>query len=292
METSLLSNEAKKEILNYMIKLAIPSVAVMGLILSLFSFLVQEYIATKTQMQIYDKSSAQVQSLLINVADAKSQADNARQRIIDTEKEVITLKQRIEIAGKEIDQLVQKGKQQSNLMGNDLTPQKIAQKVIESPSFASQIQVTKQSPVGSIATSIFNPVSFISKEMVDFWVPADGRLISKDSIYSTMTGVNRVPDLRGMFLRGLNEFEGGNTRKDGLEDPEGTNRKAGDYQEDKIKNHNHLVSSRTADTGSGGSKLPYRNGGNAGEWLTGVNADGGPETRPKNIAVYYYIKIN
>jgi hypothetical protein len=99
-----------------------------------------------------------------------------------------------------------------------------------------------------------------------------------------------LPDLRGMFLRGLNSFDIGKVRDDGKEDPDGKDRSAASFQIDMLQEHNHKVSSKTADTGQKGRKLPYRNGGLDGDWQT--ENYGGSETRPKNVAVYYYIKIN
>lgn len=147
-------------------------------------------------------------------------------------------------------------------------------------------------PVGTIISSMFSWPSFSKKYGTKNWAPIDGREIDSNSEYVKILGSNVLPDFRGLFLRGINSFDNEESRNDGLQDPEGINRKAGDFQEDRIKSHLHSVSSRTADTGRGGSKLPYKNGGNPGEWLTGATIDGGTETRPKNAAVYYYVKIN
>ena len=46
------------------------------------------------------------------------------------------------------------------------------------------------------------------------------------------------PDLRGMFLRGLNNF-GTGPRSDGKEDPDGASRVLGEYQDDQMQSHTH-----------------------------------------------------
>lgn len=95
--------------------------------------------------------------------------------------------------------------------------------------------------VGSIVPSMLNenqfkaqvgdPSTFSSSGSK--WTLADGRAIS-GSTYSTVTSQSNPPDLRGMFLRGLNS-----DRNDGKQDPEGGTRSIGDYQADQVKSHNH-----------------------------------------------------
>jgi hypothetical protein len=110
------------------------------------------------------------------------------------------------------------------------------------------------------------------------WVLADGRTATTE--YFKATGENKVPDLRGAFLRGLNAG-----RTDGREDPEGTDRAAGSYQADTLKSHSHLENLASGNGGvhSGGSY------GVINQVQTGKT--GGLETRPRNVAVYWYIKI-
>jgi hypothetical protein len=87
-----------------------------------------------------------------------------------------------------------------------------------------------------------------------------------------------------MFLRGMNEG-----RNDGKQDPDG--REAGSYQPQSIEAHRHKIGTagiwpRTwANGGSGEPKTAYKADGF-------TDPSGGKETRPKNVAVYFYIKIN
>ena len=122
------------------------------------------------------------------------------------------------------------------------------------------------------------------------WVPADGRNVSGSKYSRNLPAT--VPDLRGMFLRGLNYSENGMLRNDGKEIQSDNNRRSGDYQEDNIKAHKHLVSTHRADTNIGGSKLPFSGGNTPVNWYTNVQDNPSEDTHPRNIAVYYYIRIN
>ncbi len=93
-------------------------------------------------------------------------------------------------------------------------------------------------PVGTIVSSILPPDKF-AKAVGDVdlpepsWILADGRSINGASTYSQLTGDVKIPDLRGMFLRGMNEG-----RADGNEDPD-RNRIVGQLQMDSFKKHDH-----------------------------------------------------
>ncbi len=169
-------------------------------------------------------------------------------------------------------------------------------------------------PVGTIVSSMLDFYQFAPTvgESVSFsatnskWSPADGRSIS-GSAYHTSTGNSTAPDLRGMFLRGLNSIDS-QSRDDGNQDPDGDNRTAGDYQEDKYKKHGHNIAKGSYGIVLAGIDLNYGpnavyshyryNGGNTfssptdSDTAKAIETDGHTETRPKNSAVYYYIKIN
>jgi hypothetical protein len=110
------------------------------------------------------------------------------------------------------------------------------------------------------------------------WVLADGRTSTTE--YFQATGKANVPDLRGQFLRGMNEG-----RSDGRQDPEGSGREAGSYQADTLKSHSHLENLASGNGGihSGGSY------GVINQVQTGKT--GGAETRPRNMTVYWYVKV-
>jgi hypothetical protein len=139
------------------------------------------------------------------------------------------------------------------------------------------------------------------------WIPADGRNIAGSNL-SKLTKALNAPDLRGRFLRGLNTiFSDGapelNISTADQGDPH-NNRTAGDYQDSVVGAHSHVVDMRTGymmDLGKWQNPPPTSIyiadrpafGNDYGNLTASSNGSGmAPETRPKNIAVYYYIKIN
>lgn len=161
----------------------------------------------------------------------------------------------------------------------------------------SNIYLERSLPVGTVITSLLNPVEFYDvvdqdPEVIDighlYFVPSDGRNV-EGSLYTSVTGRGRVPDLRGMFIRGLNSFDEGNSRSDGFQDPE-PNRSVGTLQKDTLKSHSHpgKVVQEVRSNWDGG---PPRNT-PVISTVESIGAYGGSETRPVNVSVYYYIKIN
>lgn len=151
-------------------------------------------------------------------------------------------------------------------------------------------------PVGTIITSLIDFNAFCldvgDRPSIQWnakdskWAPADGREVN-DSKYRQYTGRNRLPDLRGKFLRGLNEFDPiyptpvDSTKRD----PE-INRRPASFQPQgtKMKNFYHTNKQAFYGTLNPPFGLLYSD--------TGPIIVGDVETRPINIAVYYYIKIN
>ena len=168
-------------------------------------------------------------------------------------------------------------------------------------------QESDKIPVGTIVSSILEPFEFmkaadsrwpiVPSNPKSKWVPADGVMDISGSKYFRITKKNHTPDLRGMFIRGLNEFQLNQKRTDGKEDPDGTGRKSGDYQMDDLKSHNHNFhwyvgsGARLPNNFPGIEKNSYNPNTNQAA-SAAVAYSGGQETRPRNIAVYYYIKIN
>ncbi|WP_139785433.1 hypothetical protein [Chryseobacterium phocaeense] len=163
-------------------------------------------------------------------------------------------------------------------------------------------------PVGTIIASVLNYNSFLKANNYDveqsgnmqkmIWVPCDGRdvMVSEYGLYSG----GRVPDLRGVFLRGINDygvaFPSTKTVNNMQKNPE--NKIAGEFQADITGPHSHGWTGTYGNGNPDGSAdriggpvnnpLAYPVQSLEGHVLSG----GGPETRPKNITVYYYIKIN
>lgn len=165
-------------------------------------------------------------------------------------------------------------------------------------------------PIGSIQP-------YYGNAEPDGWVMCDGRLLTDvslaDSKFENLKdhlqalGHNKLPDLRGMFLRGLNDFntsEG--PRNDGNQDPDGSGRTLGDDQLDQYRMHNHgtngpgvrrdepFYSVRTSDgyiNVGGTGKVPgCSDGSYSTRCYPNTRSSGGNETRPKNVAVTYLIK--
>lgn len=147
----------------------------------------------------------------------------------------------------------------------------------------SILETTAELPVGTVIAAM-TPLDTLN----EIWALADGRAAT--TAYFEATGNSNIPDLRGMFLRGLNAG-----RDDGLEDPEGEDRVPGNYQADEVKSHNHNNgvwnkilrvtgnwTAGSADNTSGEPDIKYP---------ADMLAFGGSETRSKNSAIYWYVKV-
>ena len=171
-----------------------------------------------------------------------------------------------------------------------------------------------QLPVGTVIASILEPKIFLSNGRNKKWHLADDSAVPLDSTYGSIVKdaaiqkKERLPDLRGVFLRGMNSG-----RSDGSQDPEGAARVAGSLQgsatalptneftatTNMAGEHTHNFNKPypyNADSGShprakadaAGTTSPAGNH----EHTVTVNSGGDIETRPNNVAVFYYIKIN
>lgn len=166
-------------------------------------------------------------------------------------------------------------------------------------------------PVGTIVASLLPPALFAGSFRTKTWQLADGSLTDAPE-YAAAFGTNLLPDLRGVFLRGLNL-----ARSDSLADPDGS-RLPGKGQGDATRlpktgftigsagSHNHSMNFETSAT-----RAPQASGqptvintvaypalqGAAHPTTAAAGAHthslsgGDAETRPKNVAVYYYIKV-
>jgi hypothetical protein len=161
-------------------------------------------------------------------------------------------------------------------------------------------------PVGTVVASILDPVSFaeiIGEREGDLytkrkWILADGReVVGTD--YARATKGKPVPNLQGMFLRGIDLK---NKREPGDVQHFSTALPTKDFTGTTSANGNHAHSGSMAPGpgdryNAGGSNylVPFpSNTGVAGDHTHQVTITGGgdAETRPENVAVYYYIKIN
>ncbi|MBK8801868.1 MAG: hypothetical protein IPN71_07400 [Fibrobacteres bacterium] len=146
-------------------------------------------------------------------------------------------------------------------------------------------------PLGTVIASLKRPDEqgvFMDGDTT--WALANGKL----PMGVAYKGV--FPDLRGQFLRGMNEG-----RTDSLKDPE-IGRLVGAGQGDAFQGHWHSKSQGRTGAGTGGTTLVDWSAGAtnamASEQIGSPESDrinGAPrtssETRPKNVSVYWYVKV-
>ena len=161
--------------------------------------------------------------------------------------------------------------------------------------------------VGDIKHSILNPAQFAAANGA-CWVPMDGRALATTDQLRVITGMLNVPDGSGLFIRSQ-EFSGGADN-----DPSRTSGSAiATFQGEAVQSHSHGVNDpgHTHDFsdirhGDGGDKCGCAGSGGTASRGTTTDANttssrttgisiqnaGGPETRPKNLNFWVYIRIN
>ena len=144
--------------------------------------------------------------------------------------------------------------------------------------------------IGDVKYSILKLDSF-RKINGSGWILLNGNLdaqtdsLFKISVLNKVFQIPSLPDARGVFIRGMN------IGRDTATGDSGGNRKVGDSQKDQYLRHQH--SFKVGDGGGDGPGVQVVNNNIQEEkpHLT-INSGGGAETRPRNIALYIYIKIN
>lgn len=160
-------------------------------------------------------------------------------------------------------------------------------------------------PVGSLVSSMLSESDFqnqIGNPNPHTWILADGRNVS-GSTYSEVTGQTFAPDLRGIFIRGQDAGRGLN--------PDG-NLPLGSYEADQFASHNHAFSDpghshglnqavnflsniyQSGSTLSAFDQSGFTSGLNIDVSGTGItfNAQGGNETRIRNVTINWMVRIN
>jgi len=169
---------------------------------------------------------------------------------------------------------------------------------ISSQSFA-QIQRPEKVPVGTIIASMLSPKQMAEITAPGIWVVADGRPVDRRSQYFRLTNNERTPDLRSMFLRGLPNFDSRTEpRSDGFAISDHRTR-PGTTQKNAFKNHQHELGKGSSDAPEKCRGATERYASFVGDELNfsttilkthGIGHE--EETRPNNVAVYYYLKVN
>jgi microcystin-dependent protein len=93
-----------------------------------------------------------------------------------------------------------------------------------------------------------------------------------------------VPDLRGLFIRGLNTGANSWSNTSSID----SGRTLGSGQSDELKSHLHIMKKYNRNAGSGTGIFAMDDHGTDGSENTELT--GGSETRPKNMAMVYIIK--
>jgi hypothetical protein len=158
-------------------------------------------------------------------------------------------------------------------------------------------------PIGTVISSLLPYKAFMEvngfKETTNLslltWVPCDGRTVSS-SLYAKNGGGENAPDLRGVFLRGINDYMVPGAGPSMAERLNSEKKVAGEFQADGVKKHTHNQIWGQKNSGIAGTVAQGNNLADFKSYTmkqtTSENEGAAAETRPKNITVYYYIKIN
>ncbi len=158
-------------------------------------------------------------------------------------------------------------------------------------SFSNLTPPPNEGKIGDVKYSILEPAKFIVLHG-DGWILMDGRNINNSELFR-LTTMNTCPDARGVFIRGMNQ-----SRNITEGDIDG-DRKAGAYQADGVKKHQHGFSDAwfaEVNCGHGNELGSHSSDSDNMRCESGDVTDNGigllDETRPRNIALYTYVKIN
>jgi hypothetical protein len=133
--------------------------------------------------------------------------------------------------------------------------------------------------IGDVKYSILSPEKF-KEENGNGWVLMDDKIALEGSDLKNKHGILELPDARGLFIRGLHL-----TRNDGKGDSdEGINRKVGSYQNE--------TNAAFSYNGAEGTISNHARNHEPGTGIARLHNHFRIESRPENIALYIYIKIN
>jgi len=162
--------------------------------------------------------------------------------------------------------------------------------------------------VGDVKYSVYPPPVF-QKKYGSSWVIANGQQLESDAALCNddLLKICRVPDARGRFIRGMSV----GPQAVGEGDPD-TTRRVAEFQSDQFANHVHELAITKAESGEReGTTAPlgwsnevrmlagiknnrtdWTGAGAIGNGAQVIKSAGAAETRPRNIALYVYIKVN
>ena len=136
-------------------------------------------------------------------------------------------------------------------------------------------------------------IAYPNATIPDGWLECNGQSTSGYSALAAVCGAN-VPDLRGEFIRGFDNGKGTDSGRTLLSSQAAAFESHTHSITDPGHNHTEkLAQNRTlADGGAAGAYVTSTQTLNTSTETTGItiNAQGGTETRPRNIALIYIIK--
>ncbi len=171
--------------------------------------------------------------------------------------------------------------------------------IIEIENSLEQINFIKY-PVGSIIAFAGMDSAILESSN---WMLCDGGELSRDTYDDLFKKIGiawgkgneistfNIPDLRGLFLRGVDLGAGMDPDSDKRISRKGSNSgaKIGSYQDDEFESHNHLygrIKTFENHPYSGErAEIPYH------EKVDSTRKSGGNETRPRNAYVNWMIKV-
>ncbi|MEX8546645.1 MAG: hypothetical protein V5804_03505 [Mucilaginibacter sp.] len=165
----------------------------------------------------------------------------------------------------------------------------------------AKVDTKSEGAIGDVKYSVLPPDKF-KEENGNGWVLMDNKVPIQGSALNTKHGVTEIPDTRGLFIRCLNGTRN-DDKADVFKTENNRDRLALEYQPDAIKKHTHNLSNSFGFFGGWGNGNQW-SGSTRGNPMAanqpevsisikdiGTNLNG-EETRPKNIALFTYIKIN
>lgn len=181
-------------------------------------------------------------------------------------------------------------------------------KLTYAPYTFASATVVCSGAVGDVKYSVLNPTEFAAVNG-DCWVPLDGRALAGNSQLRQIKGWSNLPDAGGLFFR-AQEFPGSPNNDPGRS----SSTTIATVQGDDVKPHNHSMNSAGAhnhnyeyfiasgpvnlDGENYYSNVRYgvgweqRTTSLAGDHVHQISNNSGDETRPKNLNLWVYIRIN
>ena len=151
----------------------------------------------------------------------------------------------------------------------------IAQKIaVSGENISADKFNSSSSQIGEIKQALLTQAEF-QQLNGDCWVEINGQDIGT-SDYAAFTGRNILPNAAGRFLRN----SGGSAAP------------LAEVQEDEFKSHNHTITRRINTALASTTLAAGRSDQGSTDSNASTNFTGGAETRPKNLTVNYFIKIN